>query len=74
MLRIQLRGIRPKTVTDETEFEKSHERLGHTTRGISEKCIKDRQDVIVMPGKGVQKDGARGRNRVNIISLTYCFN
>jgi len=74
MLRIQLPSILAKTVTDESEFGKSHERLGYTMGGMSEKCIKDRQDVIVMPGKGVQKNGAWGRNRVNIIGLTYCFN
>jgi hypothetical protein len=46
----QLCDINPKTNTDETDFEKAHERLGHTTRRMSEHYIKikDQQGVIAM--------------------------
>ena len=50
----QLRDIRAKVATDEDDFQSAHERLGHTTRGMSEHYIKTRKGVTVLPAKGIK--------------------
>lgn len=52
----QLRDIRPKNATDEDDFEVAHKRLGHSTRAMTEKYIRNRKGQRVQPGKGVKRD------------------
>lgn len=50
----QLRDIRAKVASDEDDFQTAHDRLAHTTRGMSEQYIKNRKGITVLPAKGIK--------------------
>ena len=50
----QLRDIRAKVATDEEDFQTAHERLGHTNRTMSERYVKTRKGITVLPAKGIK--------------------
>lgn len=51
----QLRDIRAKTASDDEDFQRAHERLGHTKHAMSEHYVRSKKGRVVSPGKGVKK-------------------